>query len=67
MLGDLTGARRLLSVKEAAEALNIAHSTAKDLIKSGHLDGRKVGRRILVPDIAIPACIANLPSAKKVG
>ena len=46
-------AQRVLTVAEAAEVLGIARSSAYSAVRSGELPSIVVGRRILVPGVAL--------------
>lgn len=53
LLGPVTldPSRRLWSVAETAEALNISRSSVRRLVARGELEGVRLGRRVLVrPD-----------------
>jgi excisionase family DNA binding protein len=53
-------AARLLDMKEVAERLRVSRSTTFDLVGSGRLRSVKLGKRRLVPEIALVEFIENL-------
>jgi excisionase family DNA binding protein len=55
-----TPARRLYSVKEAAELLSVRPAYVYSLAYSGQLATVKLGRRRLIPSEALDAFIAEL-------
>lgn len=52
--------RAAISVEEAAEALGIGRTYAFQLIKDGALETIKVGRRRLVPVMAVESFLARM-------
>jgi excisionase family DNA binding protein len=48
-------------VRDAAEALGLSHSKVYQLIASGELYHRRVGRKILVPRKALEAFLEGRP------
>lgn len=57
---DVSSARALLPVDEAARRLGIGRTTVFGLIRTGELRSVSVGRRRLVPADAIEAFVAKL-------
>jgi excisionase family DNA binding protein len=45
--------RQTLKIEEAAKVLGISRNTAYDAVKSGQLPTVKIGRRLLVPKVAL--------------
>ncbi len=51
-------------IKEAVIASGLARSRIYELLGTGHLEGRKAGRRTLVLGDSLRNYIASLPAAK---
>jgi hypothetical protein len=59
-----TGAPLLLSVKEARATLGgLSDTGVRDLVRSGALDGRKLGARLMVTAASVHRFVAGLPRA----
>jgi excisionase family DNA binding protein len=54
--------RQTLRIEEAAKILGIARNTAYDAAKNGQLPTIKIGKRLLVPRIAIERML-SLPAS----
>jgi excisionase family DNA binding protein len=50
-----------LDVREAAETLGLSHSKVYQLIASGEIYHRRVGKRILIPRKALEAFVDGRP------
>jgi excisionase family DNA binding protein len=48
-----TAVRAVLTVKEAADTLGIGINQAYDAIKSGQIPSLKIGKRIIIPRVAL--------------
>lgn len=55
-----------LTVKEAAEALGISRPTAYEAIGTGEIPHIRIGRRILVPRVALEKLLAGAGVAQPV-
>lgn len=54
-------ASRLHSVEDARQQLNCGRTKFYELLKSGELEARKIGRRTLITDEALGRFITSLP------
>ena len=62
------GAPLLLSVKEVRMRLGgISDTGARDLVRRGELDGRKLGARLMITATSVDRFAANLPRAGREG
>ena len=52
----------VLTVKQAAEILGISRPTAYEAIQTGEIPHIRIGRRILVPRLALEKMLANAGS-----
>jgi hypothetical protein len=58
----LMSGSRLHSINESRARLgNIGRDAVYDLLNSGQLEAKKIGRRTLVTDESLETCIQNLP------
>lgn len=53
---------QLLSIKEAREVLKVGETKIRDLIATGDLRARKIGRRTLIESPSIDAFVDALPA-----
>jgi excisionase family DNA binding protein len=51
--------RLTLTVEEAAEVLGISRPTAYEAIQTGEIPHIRIGRRILIPRVALEKLLAN--------
>jgi len=51
--------RQTLKIEEAAKILGISRNTAYDAVKTGQLPTIKIGKRLLVPRIAIERMLSD--------
>ena len=58
-----TPTRQAVSIKTAAEMYDVSADTIRAAIRSGQLDGRKVGARWLIPLTALARWFDALPEA----
>jgi excisionase family DNA binding protein len=56
---------RMLTVRQAVDVSGIGRTTLYALIRDGHLDARKVGRRTLIPGGPLDQMLNDLPSARR--
>ena len=54
--------KQALSILEAAEILGISRSTAYEAAKTGELPTIKLGKRILVPLVALERMLSEVPA-----
>ena len=59
--------RKLLPVEAAMAQLGVGRSTVFDLISTNQLRSVKIGRRRLVPQVAVDEFVANLLAASEAG
>ena len=52
--------RQTLKIEEAAKILGISRNTAYDAVKTGQLPTIKLGKRLLVPKVALDRMLANV-------
>ena len=45
--------KKTLTVRELSEVLNIGRSTAYEAVRSGQIPSVKIGRRLLIPIVAL--------------
>ena len=57
-----SSAKVAYTISQAVGATGIGRTTLYELIRAGHLEARKLGRRTLIPAAALDALIAKLPS-----
>jgi excisionase family DNA binding protein len=55
--------RQTLKIEEAAKILGIARNTAYDAVKTGQLPTIKIGKRLLVPKVALDRLLENAAPA----
>ena len=55
--------RQTLKIEEAAKVLGISRNTAYDAVKTGELPTIKIGRRFLVPRVALERMLAGATAA----
>lgn len=55
--------RKTLSVPEAGKALGIGRSAAYEAARTGQLPTIRIGKRILVPIVALDRLLAEAPTA----
>jgi excisionase family DNA binding protein len=55
--------RQTLKIEEAAKILGISRNTAYDAVKTGQLPTVKIGRRFLVPKVALDRLLQNVAPA----
>lgn len=60
----MTPQKRLLTISEAQEILNVSRGTIYRLMGSGKLTGRKIGKCIRINFDEINSLIDGLPAAK---
>jgi excisionase family DNA binding protein len=53
----------LITVSQAAESLSASTQTIRNWIRSGRLQGVRVGNRFLVPEVEIERMLGDLPAA----
>jgi excisionase family DNA binding protein len=53
------------TIQEAAASTGIGRTRIFALIKDGHLDARKFGRRTLIPATSLRSLVATLPRSTK--
>jgi excisionase family DNA binding protein len=58
---------RLISVAEACDRLNIGRTSFYELVKSGFVPVKKIGRRSVVREDELHAAIEQLPSSNRKG
>ena len=57
--------RLALSVEEAARLLGISRDLAYDLVSTGHLPSVKLGRRLVVPRMALEETLVHMTEQQR--